>query len=153
MARAFSEPLRPYTHGVTTLWYRAPELLLVTEDYGTAIDIWSIGCIFYEIVTKQPMFQGSSDLEQLNRIFRFMGTATECNWAGVTKTKNYTSKFPYFKQKISYSFFSEQNYNLCSVGYDLLMKLLRYNPKERIDAKDAILDVIFINLIPIAVLR
>jgi serine/threonine protein kinase len=48
---------------VVTLWYRAPELLLGEEEYSAAIDIWSIGCIFAEIVTKKPLFSGDSELD------------------------------------------------------------------------------------------
>jgi serine/threonine protein kinase len=50
LARAFGIPLRSYTHEVVTLWYKAPEVLLGTKFYTTAVDIWSIGCIFAEMV-------------------------------------------------------------------------------------------------------
>ena len=50
LARAFGLPMRSYTHEVVTLWYRAPEILLGTKMYSTAVDIWSIGCIFVEMV-------------------------------------------------------------------------------------------------------
>lgn len=63
LARPISIPVRPYTHEVVTLWYRPPELLLGSEEYNFAIDIWSIGCIFVELVTKQPLFTGDSDLD------------------------------------------------------------------------------------------
>ena len=56
LARTFSIPIRPYTHEVVTLWYRAPEILLGAVEYSTPIDIWSIGCIFSEIVTKKTTF-------------------------------------------------------------------------------------------------
>ncbi len=51
LARAFSLPLRAYTHEVVTLWYRAPEILLGTKEYTTAVDVWSLGCIFSEMVS------------------------------------------------------------------------------------------------------
>ena len=70
LARAFAIPARPYTHEVVTLWYRAPEILLGSIEYSTPIDIWSIGCIFVELVTKQPLFTGDSEIDQLYRIFR-----------------------------------------------------------------------------------
>lgn len=70
LARTFTIPIRPYTHEVVTLWYRAPEILLGSIEYSTSIDIWSIGCIFAEMVTKIPLFAGDSEIDQLFRIFR-----------------------------------------------------------------------------------
>lgn len=51
LARAFSFPLRNYTHEVITLWYRAPEILLGAKVYTMAVDLWSLGCIFTEMVS------------------------------------------------------------------------------------------------------
>ena len=61
LARAFGIPIRPYTKEVVTLWYRAPELLLGSNEYSTPVDAWSAGCIFAEIVTKRPLFDGDSE--------------------------------------------------------------------------------------------
>ena len=71
LARAFSIPNRPYTEEVATLWYRAPEILLGSIEYSTPIDIWSVGVIFVEMVTKMPLFMGDSQIDQLYRIFRY----------------------------------------------------------------------------------
>jgi serine/threonine protein kinase len=70
LARAFGIPIRKYTHEVVTLWYRAPEILLGSQLYSTPVDIWSIGCIFAEMVTKRPLFPGDSEIDELFRIFR-----------------------------------------------------------------------------------
>lgn len=70
LARAFGIPIRPYTHEVVTLWYRAPEVLLGSQKYSTPVDIWSIACIFAEMITKVPLFHGDSEIDQLFRIFR-----------------------------------------------------------------------------------
>lgn len=70
LGRAFGIPVRIYTHEVVTLWYRAPEILLGATRYSCAIDMWSIGCIFAEMATKKPLFQGDSEIDQLFRIFR-----------------------------------------------------------------------------------
>ncbi|KAI4486131.1 hypothetical protein M0802_012551 [Mischocyttarus mexicanus] len=70
LGRAFGIPVRVYTHEVVTLWYRAPEILLGSSRYSCAIDVWSIGCIFAEMVMKKPLFQGDSEIDQLFRIFR-----------------------------------------------------------------------------------
>lgn len=61
LARAFGIPIRPYTKEVVTLWYRAPELLLGATEYSTPVDMWSVGCIFAEIVTKRALFDGDSE--------------------------------------------------------------------------------------------
>ena len=63
LSRVFTMPIRPYTSDVVTLWYRAPELLLGSTEYSTPIDIWSIGCIFAEMVTKRPLFTGDSEVD------------------------------------------------------------------------------------------
>jgi len=70
LARVFSIPIRPYTHEVVTLWYRAPEILLGSAEYSTPVDIWSAGCIFAELFNKQPLFMGDSEIDQLYKIFR-----------------------------------------------------------------------------------
>ena len=70
LGRAFSIPVREYTHEVVTLWYRAPEVLLGTSKYSCPLDIWSVACIFAEMVTKQPLFHGDSEIDQLFKIFK-----------------------------------------------------------------------------------
>lgn len=57
---------------VVTLWYRAPEVLLGATRYSCPVDIWSVGCIFSEMMTKKPLFQGDSEIDQLFKIFRFV---------------------------------------------------------------------------------
>jgi cyclin-dependent kinase 2 len=60
LARTYSIPIRPYSENVVTLWYRAPELLLGLSEYSTPVDVWGIGCIFAEMITKKVLFQGDS---------------------------------------------------------------------------------------------
>ena len=62
LARTMGPPLKTYTHEVVTLWYRAPEVLLGSKIYSTAIDMWSIGAIFYELAHKKPLFAGDSEI-------------------------------------------------------------------------------------------
>lgn len=83
MVRAFGIPTRPYTKEVVTLFYRAPELLLGAEEYSTPIDLWSVGCIFAEIVSKQVLFAGDSENDQILQIFKILGTPNDTIWPGV----------------------------------------------------------------------
>jgi len=61
LARAFGIPVKNFTHEVVTLWYRAPDILLGSKNYTTSVDIWSVGCIFAEIVNRQALFAGQDD--------------------------------------------------------------------------------------------
>jgi serine/threonine protein kinase len=70
LARAFMIPVRQYTHEVVTLWYRAPEILLGQKTYAPAVDMWSIGTIFAEMVNQHPLWPGISEIDELFRIFR-----------------------------------------------------------------------------------
>lgn len=68
MARYYGDPPPKLTQLVVTLWYRAPELLLGAEKYGAEIDLWSIGCIFGELLTKNPLLQGKNEVDQLSKV-------------------------------------------------------------------------------------
>lgn len=69
-----------YTNRVITLWYRPPELLLGTTNYGTEVDMWGCGCLLVELFNKTAIFQGSNELEQIESIFKIMGTPTINSW-------------------------------------------------------------------------
>merc|ERR1719264_1999331 len=84
LARAFGIPVRNYTNEVVTLWYRSPDVLLGSRNYNTSVDIWSIGCIFIELLNGRPIFPGNSDNDQLMKIFRAFGTPTEETLPGCT---------------------------------------------------------------------
>lgn len=94
LARAITIPMRIYTHEVVTLWYRSPEILLGTNYYGPSIDLWSIGCIFAEMSNKKALFSGDSEIDQLYRIFRTLGTPDENIWPDVCKLQDYKPNFP-----------------------------------------------------------
>ncbi|KAM3760213.1 hypothetical protein ACB098_01G177200 [Castanea mollissima] len=68
------------TSCVGTRWFRAPELLFGSTDYGLEIDLWSLGCIFAELFTLEPIFPGTADIDQLSRIFSVLGNLTEEVW-------------------------------------------------------------------------
>ena len=139
LARPFSIPIKPYTHEVVTLWYRAPEILLGSVEYSTPVDLWALGCIMLELITKKPQFTGDSEIDQLFRIFRIFGTPNEQIWPGVTQFKDYKQSFPSWpkqpiKDRIS-------NLNLDPVGLDLLERMMKYDPIQRITAKQALMHV------------
>lgn len=131
LGRAFGVPVRVYTHEVVTLWYRAPEILLGNPRYSCPIDIWSLGCIFAEMATKRPLFQGDSEIDQLFHIFRVLQTPTEQLWPGVSNMPDYKAAFPSWT---SYTL-RQQVPQLNSAGKDLLEEMLVYNPAKRISAK------------------
>ncbi|CAG8585904.1 1871_t:CDS:2 [Acaulospora morrowiae] len=120
LARAAGIPLKPYTHEVVTLWYRAPEILLGSFHYAFAIDMWSIGC--------------DSEIEQLFMVFEVLGTPDEETWPGVTKFPDYNPNFPRWKPQKLRDFVP----SLDSLGLDLLQKLFTYDTIRRISAKRAL---------------
>ncbi|KAG8197973.1 hypothetical protein JTE90_029368 [Oedothorax gibbosus] len=134
LARAFGVPVRVYTHEVVTLWYRAPEVLLGSQRYSTPVDIWSIGCIFAEMANKTPLFRGDSEIDQLYRIFRTLGTPTDDVWPGVTEMPDYKTTFPNWKNNS----LSVLSVRLGKEGHALLADMLVYNPGKRINALDAL---------------
>ncbi|KAK0584168.1 hypothetical protein LWI29_008589 [Acer saccharum] len=132
LGRAFTVPLKSYTHEIVTLWYRAPEVLLGSTHYSPAVDIWSVGCIFAEMVRRQALFPGDSEFQQLLHIFRLLGTPTEKEWPGVTSLRDWHV----------YPLWEPQNLaravpSLGPDGVDLLSSMLKYNPADRISAKAA----------------
>lgn len=142
LARAFGIPLKTYTHEVVTLWYRAPEVLLGSKHYAPALDIWSIGCIFAEMVNRHPLFPGDSEIDELFRIFRILGTPTEDSWPGVGTLPDYKESFPMWsKQDLKSAVPSLED-----AGVDLLSRMLEYDPAKRISAKQALLHPYFRDL-------
>ena len=71
LARQYSIPIKKYTHEVVTVWYRAPEVLLGCVEYTTSVDMWSIGCIFAELYSNQPLFPGDCEIGELYMIFQY----------------------------------------------------------------------------------
>ena len=78
-----------HTNRVVTLWYRCPELLLGSDKYTTAVDIWSVGCCFAELLTNCPLFPGDKEQKVLELIYEKCGSPSEKNWPGVSQLKNY----------------------------------------------------------------
>jgi len=133
LARAFVPPIRPFTHEVVTLWYRAPEILLGTKTYALPVDIWSVGAILAEMVTKRPLFPGDSEIDEIFKIFRILGTPSEETWPGVTSLQDWNEEFPVWPA-LNVARFCP---GLDEQGLDLVEQLLAIDPRKRISARDA----------------
>lgn len=134
LARAFGIPVNTFSNEVVTLWYRAPDVLLGSRNYSTSIDMWSAGCILAEMFTGKPLFSGSSNDDQLLKIFRIMGTPNERTWPGVSSYPNYKS---------DYTLFIPQDFrvlipNIDNQALDLLQGLLQMRPDTRLSARQAL---------------
>lgn len=94
LARAFGIPVKNFTHEVVTLWYRAPDILMGSKNYNTSVDIWSVGCIFAELVTRRPLFPGHNDEDQLMKIFKGRGTPSLEAWPTMKDLPLYKPDYP-----------------------------------------------------------
>ncbi|KAI0274818.1 Pkinase-domain-containing protein [Gloeopeniophorella convolvens] len=137
LARRYGDPVGVggMTQLVVTLWYRAPEILLGAKTYSTAIDMWSVGCIFAELLLKEPLFQAKAEIELISMIFKLLGPPTNDSWPEystlpLAKTISLPSPQPHqFRQRFPF---------LTTAGLDLLSSLLTYDPERRITAEEAL---------------
>ena len=113
------------TQLVVTLWYRSPELLLGEINYSTAVDMWSVGCIFAELLDNKPLFPGKGEIDQISKIFQLLGTPNDKSWPGFSKLPN--SKTLNFAKQPNNNI--RRRYpNLSANGLDLLNSLLCFDP-------------------------
>lgn len=143
LARKFLGSKRSYTPVVVTLWYRAPEVLLGCDQYTPAIDMWSVGCIFAELVLKEPLLKAQSEIEQIDVIFRTLGNPTSTTWPGWKELRYARNLQPknYFGSKLPEIFLKNSFIGeacLSENGLDLLAKMLYYDPSKRITATEAL---------------
>jgi len=123
------------SNNVVSLYYRPPELLMGSHNYGPEIDMWSVGCILVEMITNNYLFAGSNESEQLDLIFRVFGTPSEQVWPGVTSLPGWNlvdKNYPSQDLKKILDFLSED-------AFDLVTKLLSMDPKKRITSSEALL--------------
>ncbi|KAI7055491.1 serine/threonine protein kinase, CMGC family, CDC2/CDK subfamily, partial [Hortaea werneckii] len=85
LARAMADPYQPMTYNTVTIWYRPPELFFQAQHYGGAVDIWSCGCVFAELISRDVLFRAwpESEINMIQLICEKVGTPTEENWPGV----------------------------------------------------------------------
>ncbi|KAG2379073.1 hypothetical protein C9374_007711 [Naegleria lovaniensis] len=128
----------PYTNKVVTLWYRSPEVLLGSQYYDGSIDMWSVGCILGELIKKEKgLFQGTTESDQLHKIFKICGAPNLEDWPEVMKLPHWDSMKP-VKQypNVIRKMFSDAS---CSPkAIDLIERLLTLNPQKRLTAKECL---------------
>src|SRR3569833_3896852 len=90
LARPFADPSAVMTANVITRWYRPPALLAGARHYSGAVDVWSVGLVFAELIIRMPYLPGNSEVEQVALICRALGTPPEDNWPGVKALPHYT---------------------------------------------------------------
>ncbi|KAI0023247.1 cmgc/cdk/pitslre protein kinase [Xylariomycetidae sp. FL0641] len=140
MARYVGDPPPPngLTQLVVTLWYRAPELLLGARTYGRAVDMWSVGCIFGELLTREPLLQGRNEVDELTQIFALCGVPTDDAWPGFRRLPNARSlRLPARNPAAATGSVIRARFPLLTAaGAALLSGLLALNPDARPSAKD-----------------
>ena len=125
-----------YTNRVITIWYRPPELLLGSTDYGREVDIWGLGCLLIELYSNIAAFQGFDEVGQLHKIFNILGTPSIEDWPDM-------ENLPWFemlKPKVNKAsiFAKEYQHIMSEQSFDLAQKLLTLNPKKRLTASLAL---------------
>lgn len=132
LARSFADPYLNMTHQVITRWYRPPELLYGARQYSGAVDIWSVGMVFAELVLRVPFVAGNTDLDQISKICEAFGNPTEENWPGVTQLPNYIPADPNHLVPVQgREFFLRQFPTAGPVGSELLMSMCTLDPRKR----------------------
>ncbi|XP_027357674.1 cyclin-dependent kinase D-3-like isoform X2 [Abrus precatorius] len=133
LARIFGSPDRRFTHQVFARWYRAPELLFGTKQYGPGVDVWAAACIFAELLLRRPFLQGSSDIDQLGKIFAAFGTPSPSQWPDMVYLPDYV-EYQFVPSPPLRSLFPMASDD----ALDLLSKMFAYDPKVRISVQQAL---------------
>ncbi len=140
LARGCGIPVTNYSNEVVTLWYRPPDVLLGNKDYMTTIDIWSIGCIFAEMITGKALFTGLNDNDQVKKIFRIMGTPSEKEYPNIVKLQDWNPEvFEVFPPQDLRQYVP----TLEDEGFKLLESMLKIDPDKRITTDEALVHPYF----------
>ncbi|BBN01677.1 renal tumor antigen [Marchantia polymorpha subsp. ruderalis] len=131
---------QPYTEYISTRWYRAPECLLTDGYYNYKMDMWGVGCVFFEIISLFPLFPGNNELDQIQKIHKILGTPP----AQLLEKMKRRSQHADFK-------FPQQDGtgigrlipHASPACVELLNRLLAYNPDDRLSARQALRHIYF----------
>jgi serine/threonine protein kinase len=136
LARAFMIPIRAYTHEVVTLWYRAPDVLMGNKRYSTPVDVWALGCIFAEMHNGRPLFPGANDSDQLDTIFKELGTPDTASYPLIVALQDYKpASYHSYPKPASLAHLVP---GLSPEGVDLFQRFLEIDPEKRISTKEAL---------------
>lgn len=140
LARSFAEPGDvKMTSQVITRWYRPPELFFGARSYSSAVDVFSLGLVFAELIKRVPFLAGDSDVGQLQLIARALGTPTEANWPGVSKLPAYViPNADDIKPEADRAFYRSQFFSISAAGQDLMRSMLRLDPRQRVSCRQAL---------------
>ena len=151
LSREYGSPNRLLSYQACTIWYRSPELLFGADHYGISLDMWSCGCIFAELLLRVPLFGGNdnSDIGQIGRIFRILGTPNFVGNDDVNSGSNVKKSNVYWKDvemlPLFRKFEPNQAYPIDNLfkattknGKDLFSNLCKYDPNKRLSATQAL---------------
>lgn len=124
------------TDYVATRWYRAPEILLGSTEYSTAVDMWSVGCIMAEMISGKSLFPGSSTMNQLDLILEVTGRPSASDVASIKSAYAQTmlESLPPTRQRS----LAEMVPKASADALDLMRQCLQFNPAKRISADDSL---------------
>ncbi|XWS53231.1 hypothetical protein CRYUN_Cryun11dG0140100 [Craigia yunnanensis] len=124
------------TEYVVTRWYRAPELLLNSSDYTSAIDVWSVGCIFMELMNRKPLFPGKDHVHQMRLLTELLGTPTEPDLGFLRNedARRYIRQLPAHPRQPLANVFPHVH----PLAIDLIERMLTFDPTRRITVEEAL---------------
>lgn len=123
------------TKYIVTRWYRAPELLINSPHYGTRVDIWSVGCIFAELLNRRPLLRGQNYMEQLKYIIKLCGTPSQEDMRfGSQDAQAYIQRLPKIQPTDLKTLFPYAS----NAALDLLRSMLLFNPEKRCTVDEAL---------------
>ncbi|CAH1756864.1 13532_t:CDS:2 [Entrophospora sp. SA101] len=141
LARDFASPqIKNMSPQVVTRWYRAPELFFSSTLYAYGVDIWSVGCIFAELMLRTPYLPGDTDIGQLEIIFKALGTPSEEDWPGFNELAGNLKFQKYTRTPLKQLFTAASN-----DAIDLLEKMLTYDPNKRLTTREALFHPYFLS--------
>lgn len=145
LARIHGSPNPRLSPQVITRWYRPPELLYSASQYGAGVDIWSVGCIFAELMLRMPYMPGGSDLDQLEKIYHARGTPTDETWPDRQSLPSYIEFSPCEAPD------HKQLFTASTPGaLKLLDRMLMFDPSRRPSAAEILEDPYFTKEAPAA---